>query len=272
MIPSPADAALVEYAIRDALANLVSADAHDMVIAVSLNRANSQALPEDPTELESFCDGPLADSLHQMFGAETASAVQAQLHHTLPRIFCGSGLQRSVDRSGMRTPGEAAWTKSPMMRFQQSVFDDPHDKDTVRSPDDYAENDDAPDTAPLQNVSYATVFLVSEDDQLPAKIKLMIGTPSPVVRVPSMLSLYDVMPESWGPPLVVVDARRKLDVLPLLDLAEQISQRGKVIVWGEDEQLRAQAPNLLRNQNWLAFDSGAQVADIAAMLSLFIGP
>lgn len=271
MVLPRVNAALVEYALRSSMAEFVPPEAHDMVIAVSLNLGDRAGLPAETGELIGFAEGPLSDAVTQLFGGDAARAVVLELR------ACLDGPLAQSDDSGLNhgraqdddAAAHSQWSRKPSLGFpaHQQVS---YDRDTVQSPESYGYPELAEDTSQLSQPVQASVVFVADQGTESRALQRALGAGVKWVEVPTMTSVYSALEKSGEQTLVLLDARSRLDVVPLIDLAEHPTAARKVVIWGG--QASAPTPvKLVAPAHWVHLGESAEPEDVAAVVTALLG-
>jgi hypothetical protein len=240
-----ADSVLVERAFREALGSMVTADAHDLALALSLERAGLTKLPCTNRDIAAFLDGPFRTSVEQLFGASVARVVVGEAR--ILTAFVGA--RRA---SGAR-PREPEVVEENVTVRPES---DPLGRETIRVP---------------HTLTPTPIVAVTDDRAVFDAITREVGNKGAVLMAHNLTPFLTALHSDGLDPLLVIDARSPSIRMKLSDFARRVPETSQVVYWGDDRDLLQVLPDPKSRESWVAIEVDAEEADVVAIVAVLAG-
>jgi hypothetical protein len=239
------DPARVEVAFREALSAALTPDAHDLALALSLERAGLRELPSTHREIAIFLDGPFRTSVNQLCGESMARVVVGEARALTS--FLGSS-QTSGTRPRPEVIEQNVTARPPAVEAS--------DRATIRVP---------------HGLTPTPIIVLTHDRAMYEAVAREVGTRGDVLQAHNLTPFLTALHSDGLDPVLMVDGRTAEIRAKLSDCAARVPSSSHVVYWGDDQPLLEAMPDPRTRESWVAIELDAEVADVIAIVAVLAG-
>ncbi len=247
-------------AVREALEAVLSPGLAAEVLDAALRLAREQVIPEDPSRVRRFVDGPLSLSLHRHASLDVAACVVDQLEPIL-RMACGDAQPAAMSRPTARVGP----VSSPVA---------PYDPFAEPQPFGEWEEDDVTPTHVAVKSGPIPVLMATMDRSNMAGVARLLGT---AVEVRHVADIYELLVATHDLGrrryVVVLDCcTPSVDARALARMLGTMPRRARFVLWGAPDSVAREVEEIApRPGGWTRLAADASQTELAELLYALIG-